>query len=130
MKINIKYLLAFIVFLFIEIIIALFVHDAIIRPYIGDIFVIILIYTFIRAIVPKSIKHLPVYILFFATAIEFAQYFHIVDILHLQNNKIMRTIIGTSFAKLDILCYFVGTLILIVWEHIFIYGNNKFNISV
>jgi hypothetical protein len=118
MKKNIKYMYVFLVLLVIEIVIAVFVHDAIIRPYIGDILVVILIYALIRGIAKKSIKFLPIYIFVFATAVEFAQYFHIIEILHLENNKLMRTIIGTSFAKLDILCYLIATGILIVWENI------------
>lgn len=65
MKINIKYMLAFIILLITETFIALFINDTIIRPYIGDILVIILMYTLIKAFIQKSIKLLPVYLFFF-----------------------------------------------------------------
>jgi hypothetical protein len=104
--------------LIIEIIIALFVKDAIIRPYIGDILVVILMYTFIRGIIQKSIKLLPLYLFAFAVAVEFAQYFRIVDVLHLQNSKVLSIIIGTSFDIKDVLSYLIGTIILTVWERL------------
>lgn len=123
MKLNIKYVLAFIFLLMIEIFIALFIHDAIIRPYIGDILVIVLMYTFIRGFVKKPIKFLPIYLFFFASIVEIMQYYRIVELLHLQNNKIASIIMGTSFDMKDILCYLIGTIILIIWGKSIKCGN-------
>lgn len=118
MRINLKYLLVFLLLFITETIIALFVHDAIIRPYIGDILVVILMYTFIRGFIKKPIKFLPIYLFLFASAVEVSQYFHLVNRLHLQNNRAMLIILGNSFDIKDILCYLVGTVILIIWEQI------------
>ena len=118
MKINIKYILAFLILLIVEIIIALFVHDSIVRPYIGDMLVVILMYTLIRGFVKKSIKFLPVYLFLFASLVELAQYFHIVEVLHLQDNKFVLTIIGSSFDIKDIVCYLIATAFLIIWNKI------------
>jgi hypothetical protein len=117
-KINKKYLLAFVFLLIIEVIIALFVNDKIIRPYIGDFLVVILLYTLIRAFFRNPIKYLPIYIFFFAFAVEVAQYFRIIEILNLSDNKFAATIIGTSYDIKDILCYLVGTIVLIAWERL------------
>ncbi len=46
---NIRYFLLFIALLIIEILIALYVHDEIVRPYIGDVLVSILVYCFVKA---------------------------------------------------------------------------------
>ncbi|MCX7922584.1 MAG: DUF2809 domain-containing protein [Clostridia bacterium] len=116
MRINMKYMFAFFILLITETIIALFIHDTIIRPYIGDVLVVILMYTFIRGFIQKSIKFLPVYLFLFASIVELAQYYRIVDILNLQDNKIISIIIGTSFDTKDILCYLIATVILIIWE--------------
>lgn len=118
MKINPKYIAAFFCLLLIETAIALYVHDAIIRPYVGDILVVILMYTFIRGIIPRRIKLLPAYLFVFAVVVELAQYFEIVRILNMQNNRVISTIMGSSFDIKDILCYLIGTLILIFWEKI------------
>jgi hypothetical protein len=56
MRINKKYMISFFVLFIIETLIALFIHDNFIRPYIGDILVIILMYTFIKGIVDKKIS--------------------------------------------------------------------------
>jgi len=127
MKINIKYIIAFLILLTIEIFIGLFVRDTIIRPYIGDILVVILLYTLVKGIVGKSIKFLPIYLFVFASVVELAQYFHIADILQLQDNRLISTIIGSSFDIKDIFCYLAGTLLLIVWENIcrYVHGKSK-----
>jgi len=116
MKINIKYIFSFIILFITETFIALFVHDTIIRPYIGDILVIILMYTFIKGFIQKPLKFLPIYLFVFASAVEVVQYYRVVDLLNLENNRILSTIIGTSFDIKDILCYLVGSIILIMWE--------------
>ena len=116
MKINKRYLAIFLILLIIEVFIALFVHDNFIRPYIGDVLVAIVIYTFIRGIIGRKIKNLPIYIFLFGVLVEVLQYFRIVEILHLQNSRFFTILIGTSFDVKDIICYFVGTLILIFWE--------------
>ena len=118
MKINIKYILGFIILLLTEIFIALFIHDSIIRPNVGDILVVILMYTFIRGFTKKPEKFLPIYLFCFATLVEVSQYYHVVRLLHLQNNKILATIIGSSFDIKDILCYLIGSVLLIIWEKI------------
>jgi hypothetical protein len=45
--------------------------------------------------------------------IETLQYFHIVDVLGLQDSKIARIVIGTGFSWMDMLMYTAG--ILLVW---------------
>ncbi|MDD6796297.1 MAG: DUF2809 domain-containing protein [Clostridiaceae bacterium] len=118
MKINIKYLISFILLFIVEALIAIYVHDEIIRPYIGDILVVILLYTFVRAFIKKPIEHLHIYIFIFAVVVEIAQYFHIVEVLHLQNNKVLSIMIGGVFDIKDILCYAIGTIVLIVFKKI------------
>lgn len=119
MKLNWKYLVAFSFLLFIEALIALFVRDKIIRPFIGDVLVIVLMYTFFRGIIERSVRALPIYLFLFAVMVEITQYFRLVDRLGLRDNKLMTTILGTSFDLKDILCYFAGTVILILWEKFF-----------
>lgn len=118
MKINIKYLIAFIIVFLIEVVIALFVDDRIVRPYIGDILVIILMYTFIRGFIKKEIKFLPIYLFIFAAFIEIMQFFNIVEMMDLQDSKILSVIIGSTFDMKDIICYFIGSIILMIWNRI------------
>lgn len=117
MKINYKYLISFIILFFIEVIIALFIDDEIIRPYIGDILVIILMYTFIRTFIKKELRLLSIYLFIFATFVEVMQYFNILEILGLENNKLLSVVLGSVFDVKDILCYLIGSIILLIFDN-------------
>ena len=52
MKKRLVYLSATIILLITEVLIALYVHDDFIRPYVGDAIVVIVIYTFVRIWMP------------------------------------------------------------------------------
>ena len=110
------YLILFIVLLLLEVFIALFVKDKFIRPYFGDVIVVVLLYFLIRIFVTKSNKNIIWGIFCFAVFVEFLQYIKLVEILHLENNKIISTIIGTTFDIKDIICYAVGTLFIVLLE--------------
>ena len=118
MKINYKYLITFIILLIVEICIALFVHDNIIRPFVGDALVVVLIYFFIRSFISKHIRFLAVYVFLFACLIEVGQYFNLVSLLHMENIKAAKIIIGSTFDLNDIFCYFLGTMLIFVYEAI------------
>lgn len=110
-KYRLIYGSSFIVLLITEILIGLYVHDHFIRPYIGDVLVTVLLCCLLRTIKPKGQRILPLYVFIFATLVEFAQYFEIVKILGLENSRLLSTIIGTSFSRIDLLCYAVGCFI-------------------
>lgn len=118
MKKKIFYLTATIILLFIEVLIALYVHDNFIRPFVGDVIVVIVIYTFVRVLIPEKCRLLPLYIFIFAAAVEVLQGIHIVNILGVADNHFLRTLIGDSFDIIDILCYGVGCILLGLYEHL------------
>ena len=118
MRKRLPYLIATLVILAVEVFIGLFVHDRFVRPFIGDVLVVILIYTFIRIFIPDKMRLLPLFIFIFATGVELLQYLKIVEVLGLQDNAFLSTVIGTSFDIRDILCYFVGCVFCGVWEFI------------
>ncbi len=105
------YATAFTVLLMIEVLIALYVNDAFIRPYGGDILVTILLCCMVKTVFPNRFRLLPLWVFLFATAVEIAQYFDFVTLLGLGNISFFRILLGTSFAWLDILCYGIGCLI-------------------
>ena len=107
-KTRTVYALLFAVLLLTEIIIALFVHDNFIRPYIGDALVTVLICCFLRVFIPKGVKVLPVFVFLFASLVETAQYFDIVKLLGLESNTFISTVIGRTFSFTDIICYGIG----------------------
>ncbi len=88
-----------------------------IRSYLGDVLVILLMYTIIRSIRPQ-IRHtglLPVLLLMFSFLVEGLQAWGVVDRLHI-TAPLLRTLIGTSFSWIDMLCYVIGFLPLLLWE--------------
>ena len=92
------YLAASIIVFIIELIIALYVHDRIIRPYIGDMLVV------------------PLYVFLFAVCVEVLQYFRLAELLGLQGNTAARIILGSVFDWKDIACYGTGCLLIQIFE--------------
>lgn len=116
MKKRIIYTTITVLLLLIEVLIALYIHDSIIRPYIGDVLVVIVIYTFIRVFIPDKYPWLPAYIFLFAAGVEVLQLFSIVDLLGLGENRFFRILIGSVFDFKDVICYAVGCLLLGIYE--------------
>lgn len=94
-----------------EVLIALFVHDNFIRPYVGDILVVLLIYYFVRIFIQRALKLLPLYVFLFAATIEALQYFDYVAILGLEKNTFFSILLGRTFSWADIVCYGIGSVI-------------------
>lgn len=116
-KFDVKYFALTISLFVIELIIALYVHDNFVRPYFGDVLVVILIYCFIKSFLKLKVITAALFVLLFAFTIEFLQYLNIVEKLGLQNSKIARTVIGTSFSWADILTYVMGIIVVISVEY-------------
>ena len=118
-KFNVKYFTLSLILLLIETLIALYVHDKIIRPHIGDVLVVILIYTFILTFLDiKNKMLLNIGVFLFACVIEFAQYFHFAEWFGLKDNKIAMIVLGNSFSWIDILCYAMGSFCIFTFHKI------------
>lgn len=103
-----NYFLGFIILLVIEILIAKFVQDDFVRPYLGDFLVVILIYCFVMAVSNISIAKGLLIVLLFSFAVEFFQLINIVKVLQYQPPKIIMIVLGSSFSAWDLLAYVVG----------------------
>lgn len=124
-KLRIAYLISFILLFVTEFLIAVFVHDAFVRPYIGDVLVVMLVCAFLRIFIPDKIRLLPVFATLFAVFIEGLQYFDFVNLIGLADNKIVSTVIGRTFDIKDIICYTVGGLIFFIAECFFRRKHNE-----
>jgi hypothetical protein len=107
--------LAILIFL-IEVLIALYVNDNFVRPYLGDVLVVILIYCFLKSFLKLPVLTVALFVLVFSFTIEFLQFFNIVEKLNLEKSKIARIVIGTSFSWIDLLTYLIGIAIVIFVE--------------
>ncbi len=108
-----------IILFLIELYIALYVDDNFVRPYLGDVLVVILIYAMVRTCFKVSIVTTALGVLIFSFCIEILQYFKIVEILGLGSSAFARTVIGTTFAWEDLVAYSVGIVILLCFEKSF-----------
>jgi hypothetical protein len=111
-----QYLIATITLFFIELFIGFFVHDTVIRPFIGDFLVVILLYCFSKSIFNIAPTKAATYVLIFAYLVEIMQGLKFVELIGLSNNKIASILIGTTFSWTDIACYTIGILVVIVVE--------------
>ncbi|GAB6012802.1 ribosomal maturation YjgA family protein [Viscerimonas tarda] len=106
-----KWLAVFVLLFIAEVLIALFVNDSFIRPYGGDVLVVILLYYFVKSFVKTKPLYLSTGVLLFACAIEVAQYFRMVEVLGVQDNRLLTIVLGSSFSWGDILAYTAGAVV-------------------
>ena len=129
-KFNLRYFLLAIGLFIIEVLIALYMHDRIIRPYIGDLLVVILIYCFVKAFVNTRVFKTAVAVLVFSYAVEVTQYFKLVEVIGLGKSRLARIILGSSFEWVDMLAYTAGILIVLAIEQFLqkrmLQKNNKY----
>jgi hypothetical protein len=99
---------------FVELSIALFVDDAFVRPYLGDVLVIPLVYCAIATFVEVRPALLGAAVFAFACAVEFSQRHDLVTALGLEESRLARTVLGTSYSSLDLIAYAVGAALTVV----------------
>ncbi len=132
MKSRLVYILVTaILFILCCIIVMFFGKYVFIRGFLGDVIVIALIFSFIKSLILKldSLK-LCIGVLIFAYTIEVMQYFNLVDLLGLDNYKIARIVIGSSFDYWDLLAYTCGFACTVLIERkILNYFNNGMRYS-
>ena len=124
---RVTYFIITIILLIIEVLIALFVHDSFVRPYVGDVLVVAVIYTLIRIFIPNKVKLLPLYIFLFGVFVELMQYANIVKLLGLQDNRFFSVLVGTTFDINDIICYGVGCLLIAIGSKLYALMNGEQN---
>jgi hypothetical protein len=119
LKFHPKYFYTTVILFLVEVFIGVFVHDAWIRPFVGDVLVVILIYCFVKSFwqIRPNLTIAAVFI--FACIVEGLQYLNIIDILGIRQYKLLVIILGSSFDWNDILAYAIGSAIVWWWENKF-----------
>ena len=119
MKKRLLYGIATVILLIIEVIIGLYAHGWI-RNYLGDVLIVILLYTLYRTIIPEWPTKwyvLPTVIIIFAFVVEFLQLWGFCDRFGI-TNRLLRIIIGTGFSVEDLVSYAIGIVPCYVVEYI------------
>jgi hypothetical protein len=115
---NLKYFLLTLALFTIEVLIALYVRDNFIRPYLGDFLVVILIYCAVKSVINVAPVKVAIAVLLFSYMIETLQYFHLVDRLGLTHNTFAKTVMGYGFEWWDMLAYTLGIAFVLVVENL------------
>lgn len=116
LRFNVTSFVVFLIIFAAEVCIALFVNDSIVRPYGGDVLVVMLMYYFVKSFVQTRTLWLVLAVLLFAYLVEIGQYFHLVEVLNMQHNRVMRIVIGSSFSWGDIFAYTLGAALCYIIE--------------
>jgi Protein of unknown function (DUF2809) len=114
---NYKYAFAFLFLFIIEIIIALYAHDAFIRPYFGDFLAVIVVYFFIKTCFIITVNRAAITALGIAFFAEIAQYIQILKYLQMEENETVSIVMGNSFSWADMLAYVLGTMVVLIIEN-------------
>lgn len=113
---NYRYLFLTLALFVVEIGIALYVNDNLIRPFVGDVLVVILIYCFLRVFLKADCRKVALAVLMLAFTVEILQYFDYVKLLGLENNRILSVAMGRTFEWLDFAAYTFGFFLIILTE--------------
>ena len=106
-----------IILLIVEVLIALYVRDRIVRPYVGDCLVVIMLYCFVKSFIKASPLTVAIGVLLFSYLIECLQYVNFLEAIGLENNKVAKVVLGHGFEWLDLVAYTlgIGTVLLLEW---------------
>ena len=96
----------------IELLIGTQLDDAFIRPFVGDLLVVVLIYCLLRTLLVIPCYPLAIGVLVFAISVETGQYFHLAELLGVGHIRLARIIIGSTFDPKDLLAYLLGTMLI------------------
>lgn len=111
MKFNPQYFIVFIVLLLVEVFIGVCIRDAFIRPFVGDVLSVCVLFSMVRVFYTGNGVNLGIGLLLFAFGVEFAQFFKLASLLNLEKGSIPYVMLGATFDPLDLLAYILGTVL-------------------
>ncbi|MFD2720139.1 DUF2809 domain-containing protein [Hymenobacter monticola] len=101
-----------------EILIALCVHDKIVRPYGGDVLAPIFLYCLVRSFFCVPVKRAAFSVLLVSYLIECLQYFHVLNLLGWQRYRLVAVLLGNHFEWADLLAYTGGVGLALLAEQL------------
>ncbi|HNY30656.1 MAG TPA: DUF2809 domain-containing protein [Fibrobacteria bacterium] len=93
-----------------EVFIGARVHDDFVRPYLGDVLVVLLVHAIVRTFFRWPWRRVLPGVLLFAFAVEGLQAIHLGDLLGLRPGSVAAIVLGSQADLKDLLCYAVGGL--------------------
>ena len=95
----------------IEVCIALFVRDSFVRPVLGDVLAVMLVYSGVLAIVDLRPAAAALFSFAVGVGVEAIQYGNALTHLGLEHVAVARIVLGTTFSWGDIVAYAVGAIV-------------------
>jgi glycopeptide antibiotics resistance protein len=105
---DLRYLAAAALILLVEVAIAVWARDTLVRPYGGDVLAVVLVACLLRTFYAGPPVWLALLAFAVACLVELGQAFSLVARLGLAHSAVARTVIGTSFDWGDVLAYVLG----------------------
>jgi len=118
LRLSVPHLAAALGIFAIEVLIARFVHDTLVRPFIGDVLVIVLLHCALRSLLALPAGWTALGVLLFACAIELGQAANLVGLLGLEHSQLARIVIGTAYDPRDFVAYALGSLLALLGERV------------
>lgn len=112
-----KYGFLAIVFFIVEVMIAIYVNDSFIRPFVGDYLVVFLVYCAVFTFWNTHFMKAAIAVLLFCYLIETLQYFHFVHYMGWEKYRIVAIALGTGFSWYDMIAYTLGFLTILLIEY-------------
>jgi len=110
-----------------EAFIAAFLHDRLVRPYVGDLLAVVFLYCLAKSLFPA----LPagptvVGVLLVAYTLEALQYLHLLQHLGLQHSRLAAIVLGSHFEWIDMVAYTLGALLIWGAEKVRVVHNQRY----
>lgn len=113
LRFDVNYFKYNLALLLVIVVIASFLTDQFIRPFVGDALIVVWIYLCLKTFLAIKSTLLAHSVLAFCYIIECGQYFNLVALLNLQDIALARIIIGSTFDWLDFVAYSSGWLMIL-----------------
>lgn len=94
--------------------IALFVRDDFIRPFVGDVLVVVWLYYLISSLWQCQPLKLAGVVYGIAFMVEISQYLHVLHWFGGESNTVLRVIFGATFDWMDLVAYLIGVGVCII----------------
>ena len=113
-KLNFRFLSYFLLLLLVETAIALWIHDAFVRPFLGDFLATITLYMLIKGLAGTSTERALFWSLLISYLIEGLQYVQFLSLINLHDHKLLSIVLGSYFHWGDMLAYTLGAAVVFI----------------
>ncbi|WP_083244021.1 DUF2809 domain-containing protein [Leptospira tipperaryensis] len=94
------------------VIVQFFDSNRLVRGFLGDLIIVMVLYSFFKSIADFDSVKLSIFIILFSFVLETLQYFKIIRLLGFKENYLTKIIFGSVFDPLDLLAYLIGVFLI------------------